>query len=102
MSPEEVTELSWTDAHRLTEPTQLMREVLRQTPRHLRLPYVFWEHAAENVHAPLIGLRDGVEAAFNQRFESLAQAYASIVMIDRRKDAEHFMGLVEEIKNGDL
>jgi hypothetical protein len=98
-----VMELQWRDAVKL-ECAGLAREVLTvaNASRHIRLPYVFWEWATEQIACPLLDLQLSIEQAFDCTWPALVQRYATIIRIDRRADSASFLTLADEVNRGKL
>lgn len=103
MSPQEVADLTWAGMIRMDlELTPLMRDIMSDQVRHIRLPYIFWEQASPTIATPLLKLQDSIEHAFDMAYGQLQTGYGSMVVIDRNADADHFLGLITEIRQGKL
>ena len=98
LAPDFVTELTWRRLQVQSLPPLALEVLLTaQRVRHIRLPYVFWEWATDKIAAPLLRFRGDVEQAFDCEWEDLRKKYQSMVFIDRKADARHFLALRQEV-----
>lgn len=103
MCLQEVADLTWAGMIRMDlDLTPLMRDIMSDQVRHIRLPYIFWEYASPTIATPLLKLQDSIEHAFGMAYGELQMGYGSMVIIDRKADADHFLGLITEIREGKL
>lgn len=98
LSPDAVMDLLWSQvpALSLTAQSQEIVKVARLT-RHVKLPYVFWEWATPSIACPLIGLRTGIEAAFECGITRLQERYDRMVMLNRRAESTSFLDLARQL-----
>jgi hypothetical protein len=103
-TPERVTELTWSEARKLIQMPPQIRDILagRAKVRHLKLPYVFWEHASDRVAAPLVQLAVSAEEAFGMPWPRIQQRYSCMLWVSGKADVASFQGLVEEVAAGRL
>lgn len=90
MTPREVIDLSWPELKKL-RLTMLAKELVKVQPRHIRLPYVFWDTLPNGAAAPLFGLGESaLEASQGLGFETMQRLYDRMVMIDSQADLDSF------------
>jgi hypothetical protein len=99
MEPREAVELMWGQVLKLPvgQITPLASEIIkaRNSVRHLRLPYVFWNFVSNNIAAPLFELHATAEKAFGRPWATLAADYETILMIDTRAEVDSFLDFVK-------
>jgi hypothetical protein len=102
--PEQVAKLEWKSAGAISQTRGLAAEVLaeRARVRHIRLPYVFWEWASDQIAAPLLELRTTIEDAFEEPWPAVQMHWQEMIWIDTRADTASFMGIVSEVSSGKL
>lgn len=102
--PERVVKMEWHECKNMRQVPGLAQEVLlvRAKVRHIRLPYVFWEWASEQVAAPLLGLREQVEQVFGEPWPAIQQQWTNMIWIESRSDAASLLSILEEVKSGRL
>lgn len=94
----EVTDLTWMGLD-LRGKSQLSLDVITaaKVTRHIKLPYVFWEWATENIASPLLNLQTTLELAFSCSLPELQARYDRMVMIDRRADSASLLDLARQL-----
>lgn len=91
LSSGQLVELEWSDLASL-HLTAFAKALLFGQPRHMRLPYVFWEISpAGNIVHPLFGLADDVwKATDGIGYDRLLKLYRDMVPIDSELDLADF------------
>ena len=78
--------------------TELARAVVEQSPRHIRLEYLFWQQLQDGLVTPLIGFADQVRVAFaGMEWATLLGLYPKMVWLDLEFEAEHFAMTAREL-----
>lgn len=70
----------------------LARSLVDAQPRHIRIPYVFWDNFPGGLQCPLIGLEDDVKAAFGgMSWRDLVNAYKTMAWVSPELESARFM-----------
>lgn len=98
LRPVEVTELFWLGLD-LRGQSKTSEEVIGEARvlRHFKLPYVFWEWAAEDIASPLLGLQGAIEKAFGTAMIDLQMLYDRMMMSNCRTECASFMNLAKQL-----
>lgn len=71
--------------------TDLGLEIVRHQPRHIRLPFLFWEEGPRGVR-PVLGLDNVVRTSFGgMSYADLLGAYQTMAWIDDELETEFFI-----------
>lgn len=94
-TPEAVTNLTWKAARNMSQVKPLCLEILLSAAqtRHLKLPYVFWEWATQQIATPLLELQWSIETAFDCTWPQLVQRHKRMIMLNRGADAASLLSL---------
>lgn len=88
LDPRAIIDLTWKDLAKL-ELTELAAEIVATLPRHIRLPYLFWDTLPNGAAAPLFGLHEtALEVSQGMGMPILRQLYSQMVMLDAFADAD--------------
>lgn len=88
LEPREIIDLTWKDLSRL-ELTELAAEIVAALPRHIRLPYLFWDTLPNGAAAPLFGLHEtALEVSQGMGMTILRKLYSQMVMLDAQADGD--------------
>lgn len=90
LDPRRVVELEWADLRKMNL-SLMAREILQSMPRHIRLPYVFWDTLPNGSAAPLFGLNETVlEVTQGLGMAVMQRLYGNMVMLDANAEAKAF------------
>lgn len=98
MAPRHVVELGWKDLRKGTM-TILAAQIVDAMPRHIRLPYVFWDYLSNGSAGPLFGLSESIlECSDGLGFEALLEMYERMILVDADANFEGFIkGINREV-----
>jgi hypothetical protein len=90
LDPSRVVTLTHGDAARLPL-TPIGRTVLRESPRHVLFPLLFWRELGQGVLSPLSDLEGEVSAAFaGMTWRQLRDHYTHMAWVDAEIEGEDF------------
>lgn len=79
------------DRAKTLQLTELARALVDAQPRHIRIPYVFWDTMGA-LQCPLIGLEDDVRSVFGgMAWADLVHAYKHMAWVHPEIEAARFM-----------
>lgn len=93
MHPRHAIGLTWKQAREM-HFTDLANEILDAQPRHIRLPYVFWEQMEGGSVSPLFALCETAEDISGDQWASFKLMYADMIWVDSTADRE---AVIEDI-----
>ena len=102
MPVKDIIDLSWKKL--LSNPhvySGFALSLANATPRHLRLPYVFWEPMEGIIAGPLFGLAETVlNVSQGMGYTALQNLYDNAIPIDCSADLDHFSNVFcQELDN---
>jgi hypothetical protein len=94
---EDVVDLTHAQTARM-QLSPICQSIVSQSPRHLRLPYLFWEQSEDGLVMPLLTIADDVQRAFpGSTWPGLLALYRCMVWVDHEVDMEDFMRVSREV-----
>ena len=97
--PQATADLTWKRALQLRQLPGTCQDILalQDRTRHMKVPYVFWEWATEQIAAPLLEFKWTVEQAFHCTWPELTLRYRRMIKVHRGADAAHLMLMAENL-----
>ncbi len=93
MHPRQAITLTWKQVRDM-HFSDLANDIVDAMPRHIRLPYVFWEVLESGTVAPLFALVETAEDISGTDWNNLTLLYSNMVLIDSSADKDD---LIEEV-----